>query len=189
MTPQGRGASARAQAARVSALVAPVVRDAGFDLEKVTVKRIGRRHVVRLVIDGDHGVDLESAAAVSRSVSTALDEAEAAGQTLFPGEYVLEVSSPGTDRPLTEPKHWRRNVGRLVTVPVREADGERVLTGRVVAADGSEVTLEVDGEPRRLPLSALGAGRVQVELRRLEEMPGEDELDEVPGGEEEGGSR
>ncbi len=67
-----------------------------------------------------------------------------------------------------------------MTVPVREADGERTLTGRVVAADGSEVTLEVDGEPRRLPLSALGAGRVQVELRRL---------DEVPGGEEEGESR
>src|SRR5690606_21599712 len=180
MTPQGRGAGARAQAARVSALVEPVVRDAGFDLEKVTVKRVGRRHVVRLVIDGDRGVDLDSVAAVSRSGSSALEEAEAAGQTRCRGGYVLEVSSPGTDRPLTEPRHWRRNVGRLVTVRVREADGERTLTGRVVAADGSEVTLEVDGEPRRLPLSALGAGRVQVELRRL---------DEVPGGEEEGESR
>lgn len=171
MTPQGRGAGARAQAARVSAVVAPVVRDAGFDLEKVTVTRIGRRHLVRLVIDGDHGVDLDSAADVSRSVSTALDEAEAAGQTLFPGEYVLEVSSPGTDRPLTEPRHWRRNVGRLVTVPVGEPDGERTVTGRVVAVDGSAVTLEVDGDRHRLPLSVLGAGRVQVELRKLDEAP------------------
>jgi ribosome maturation factor RimP len=173
MTPQNRGAGARARAARLTAVAEPVVHDAGFDLEGVTVSRVGRRHLVRLVIDGDAGVDLDAAADVSRSVSRALDEAEAAGEALFHSEYVLEVSSPGTDRPLTAPRHWRRNIGRLVTVPVAEAGGDRQLTGRVVAADDTAVTLEVDGADRRLPHHLIGAGRVQVELRRLAEAAGD----------------
>lgn len=181
MTPQHRGAGTRVRAARVTALAQPVVRGAGFDLEDVTVSRAGRRHLVRLVIDGDAGVDLDTAAEVSRSVSQALDEAEAAGDTLFDGEYVLEVSSPGTDRPLTQPQHWRRNVGRLVTVPVADAGRDRQVTGRVVTADDSAVTLEVDGVHRWLPYAVTGAGRVQVELRRLAEPEEADELAEAAG--------
>ena len=69
---------------------------------------------------------------MSRAVSAALDAAEEAGDAVVPGEYVLEVSSPGVDRPLTEPRHWRRNVGRLVAVTVT---GEGQVTGRVVAAE------------------------------------------------------
>jgi ribosome maturation factor RimP len=88
---------------------------------------------------------------------------------------VLEVSSPGVDRPLTEPRHWRRSVGRLVTVPVA---GEGRRTGRVVAAAASGVTLEVDGVPRELGYGQLGPGRVQVELRRLEEASEESSREE-----------
>jgi ribosome maturation factor RimP len=166
MTPRGHGAGLRAQAARLAEVIEPVTRRAGLDLEGVAVSRLGRRHLVRVVVDGDGGVDLDTVAEVSRSMSTALDAAEAAGATLVTGEYVLEVSSPGVDRPLTEARHWRRNVGRLVTVPVSQVSGTRRLTGRVVAADDARVVLEVEGAAHELAHDRLGPGRVQVELRR-----------------------
>ncbi len=92
-------------------LLAPVVAAAGYDLEDVTVTAAGRRSLVRVIVDADEGVDLDGVADVSRAVSNALDDGDA-----FAGPFVLEVSSPGVDRPLTEPRHWRRARGRLVTV-------------------------------------------------------------------------
>jgi len=139
-----------------------VTQEAGFDLERVSVSRAGRRHRVQVVVDRDQGVGLDAIAEVSRALSAALDRADEAGAAVMPGEYVLEVSSPGVDRPLTEPRHWRRNVGRLVAVTVA---GEGQVTGRVVAAGSSGVTLDMEGNVRELPYADLGPGRVQVELR------------------------
>jgi ribosome maturation factor RimP len=92
-----------------------------------------------------------------------------------PGAYTLEVSSPGVDRPLTLPRHWRRNVGRLVSVRV----GDRTITGRVTATDGATVTFDVDGASRVVALDELGPGRVQVEFTRLAEADFGDETDEA----------
>ena len=175
MTPRGRGTGLRARADRLTEVIAPVARRAGYDLEHVTVSRVGRRHLVRVIIDSDTGVDLDSIAAVSRKVSAALDAAEQAGGTLVSGEYVLEVSSPGVDRPLTQPRHWRRNRGRLVTVAVTEQGAIRRVTGRIVDAGERGVALEVDGAVREVAFKDLGAGRVRVELRPPEEDQGEGE--------------
>lgn len=163
---------------RLTAVIEPVTGRAGFDLERISVSRVGRRHSVQVVIDGDSGVGLDAIAEVSRAVSSALDAAEASGTAVVPGEYVLEVSSPGVDRPLTEPRHWRRNLGRLVTVP--GPDG-RSLTGRVLEATAEEVVLELAGGPCRLPYRQLGTGRVQVELRRSDGDPADDPLGEGEG--------
>ena len=78
---------------------------------------------------------------------------------------MLEVSSPGVDRPLTEPRHWRRAIGRLVGV---EVEGKAV-TGRVVGTDDAGVSLEIGGATRQVPWPQLGRGRVQVEFNRSEE--------------------
>lgn len=139
-------------------LLGPVVTSVGYDLEDVTVTAAGRRSLIRVIVDSDQGIDLDAVAEVSRAVSDSLD---AADSTAFAGPYVLEVSSPGVDRPLTEARHWRRAVGRLVTVPV----GDKTITGRVVSAD-SDVTLEVNGVPETHPLSELGKGKIQVEFNR-----------------------
>ena len=93
------------------------------------------------MVDSDHGVSLDDAADVSRDVSALLD----AGNALGDVPYTLEVSSPGVDRPLTEPRHWRRARGRLVRVKVT---GEGPVEGRVLAADADGVTLGLAGRRR-----------------------------------------
>jgi ribosome maturation factor RimP len=154
-------------------LVEPVVAAAGYDLEELSVVRMGRRFVVRVTIDRDGGVPLDGIAEVARAVSNALDEAEAAGGEVVAGEYQLEVSSPGVDRPLTAPRHWRRNVGRLVKVKVTGAG----VIGRVTAADDAGVTLDVDGNQREVPYADLGAGRVEIEFSRIDDIPDDDMVD------------
>jgi ribosome maturation factor RimP len=143
--------------ARLRELVLPVVTGAGYDLEEVTMTPAGRRSVVRVVVDRDGGVDLDAVAEVSRAVSAALDATDALGES----PYVLEVTSPGVDRPLREPRHWQRNVGRLVSV------GD--LTGRVRSVTADGVVLEVDGEQREIAFGELAEGRVILEFSRNED--------------------
>ena len=171
--------------ARLAGWIEPVVGAAGFDLEELVVTPAGRRSVVRVVVDQDQGVTLDDIAEVSRAVSEVLDKNDdGMGRT----PYVLEVTSPGVDRPLTEQRHWRRNTGRLVTVAVGPAGAAHEVTGRITAVDEAGVTLAVEAQgkpgakkkaptPRTVPWAELGSGRVQVEFGRP--GPGGDEHDDV----------
>lgn len=127
---------------------------AGYDLEDVVVTAAGRRSVVRVVVDRDGGIDLDAVADVSRAVSDVLDAADAFGDSA----YTLEVTSPGVDRPLTEPRHWRRNVGRLV-----EVDG---IKARILEVTDQGVALEVAGARRDVSHDELGTGKIIVEFSR-----------------------
>lgn len=157
-----------ADAERLTALLEPVVGSAGMDLESVRISAAGRRWLLRIVVDADNRPGLDEIALVSRSVSAELDASAVMGQA----PYTLEVSSPGVDRPLTEPRHWRRAVGRLVHAPLSRpasspTEPARYLTavqGRVVAAGVDVVTLEIEGERREFGYRDLGPGRVQVEF-------------------------
>lgn len=178
--------------ARLAAWIEPVVTGAGYDLEELVVTPAGRRSVVRVVVDRDQGVSLDDVADVSRAVSEVLDRNDG---DLGRAPYVLEVTSPGVDRPLTEPRHWRRNTGRLVTVTVGPAGSGEQVTGRVTAVDGEGVTLAVEKPgkpgakrrpptPRQVPWAQLGAGRVQVEFARPDRGGGQhddphDEIDVI----------
>jgi ribosome maturation factor RimP len=146
---------------RVYDALEPLVTAAGYDLEDVSVTAAGRRSVVRVVVDRDGGIDLDAVADVSRVVSEALDDSDVMGAA----SYGLEVTSPGVDRPLTLPRHWRRAVGRLVTVGVGAGGSIR---GRVRAADDVAITLDVEGDLQQHSLDALGPGHVQVEFAREE---------------------
>jgi ribosome maturation factor RimP len=121
-----------------------------------------------VVVDADGGVSLDDIALVSREASARLDDTGAMGEA----PYTLEVSSPGVDRPLMQPRHWRRAAGRLVRVPVTGPGGETSsVEGRVIAAGQAAVTLEVGGERREFGYAELGPGRVQVEFGRPEADP------------------
>jgi ribosome maturation factor RimP len=145
---------ARTTPAQLRELLDPVVASAGYDLEALEVSAAGRRSVVRVIVDRDGGVDLDAVADVSRAVSDALDAAGAFGES----PYVLEVTSPGVDRPLTEPRHWRRNIGRLVKTDA--------FTGRVKSVTDDGVAVEVSGNETFVAFTDLGPGKVEIEFSR-----------------------
>ena len=149
----------------IRAGIEPVVIAAGVDLEDLQIQSAGRREIVRVFVDRDGGVDLDTVSELSRSISTLLDDEPLNSQ--FAGTFVLEVSSPGVDRPLTETKHWRRAFDRLVEVQLR--DGSQV-TGRITEVEGDVLTLDVtEGRTtvtKSIPLSLVELGRVQVEFNR-----------------------
>jgi ribosome maturation factor RimP len=175
-----------AATSRLAGWIGPAVDAAGYDLEDLVVTPAGRRSVVRVVVDRDQGVTLDDIADVSRLVSDVLDRNDdGMGRT----PYVLEVSSPGVDRPLTEPRHWRRNAGRMVTVAVGVPGATEEVTGRITAVHDSGITLAVEGKgkpgakkrpptPREVPWVQLGNGRVQVEFGRPEPGGAHEDADE-----------
>lgn len=117
------------QSEAVRAVIEPVVAAAGLDLEGVQLQRAGSRLLLRVLVDRDGGVTLDEAAQAARELSEALDGSPVMGEQA----YLLDVGSPGVDRPLTLLRHWRRNAGRLVRITM--ADGS-VLLGRVGSASG-----------------------------------------------------
>ncbi|MFJ3086860.1 ribosome maturation factor RimP [Streptomyces sp. NPDC086838] len=153
------------QSERLRGLVEPLVSAEQLELEEIEVSRAGRRRVLRIVVDSDEGVELDACAELSRSISAKLDETDAMGED----EYVLEVSSPGADRPLTEHRHYVRNTGRLARLTLREG-GE--LVARIIAVDEDGLDLEVPGvkgrkpTARRIAFDEIAKARVELEFNR-----------------------
>jgi ribosome maturation factor RimP len=179
---QDRAGAAKAPAPlpdadRLARLLEPVIHAMGLDLESVRVTAAGRRRLLRVIVDGDGGVSLDTIALASRELAARLDGASDMGEL----PYTLEVSSPGVDRPLTERRHWRRAVGRLVIAPLTGAAGQHAgngmaqVEGRIAGASDRGVTLDTGGGLREYSYAELGPGRVQIEFGHLEPGPAEDD--------------
>ena len=141
-------------------LLAPVVEDAGASLEGVETTRAGRYSTVRVLVDlpdGPGDLDLDALSEVSRAVSAAVDEADP-----VKGRYTLEVSTPGAERALSTPRHFRRAVGHDVELVVEDDGVDAVLTGTITAADEDSVTLQADGRERVLALDDVRQARMVV---------------------------
>ncbi|MDT0547209.1 MULTISPECIES: ribosome maturation factor RimP [Streptomyces] len=153
------------QSERLRGLLEPLVSARDLDLEEVEVTPAGKRRVLRIVVDSDDGVQLDACAELSRAVSQTLDDADAMGQH----PYVLEVTSPGADRPLTETRHYRRATGRLIKARLAEG-GE--LVARITAVDDEGLDVEVPGvkgrrpTARRLAFKEISKARVEIEFNR-----------------------
>jgi ribosome maturation factor RimP len=156
------------QSERLRGLLEPLVAKRGLDLEEVRVTAAGKRRQLLVVVDSDEGVQLDTVAELSREISQTLDDADPMGGAA----YVLEVTSPGVDRPLTEPRHFRRNVGRLVKAQLA---GGGELVARVLAVDDDGLDLEVPGvkgrkpKPARLAFAEIAKARVEIEFNRKED--------------------
>ncbi|MGY2875403.1 ribosome maturation factor RimP [Marmoricola sp. URHA0025 HA25] len=144
---------------RLAGLLAEPIEALGLDLEAVDLSKAGKRSVLRVAVDKDGGVDMDDIAAATAEVSRVLDDSDVMGGC----SYTLEVSSPGVDRPLSLPRHWRRNTTRLVKVTL--ADGAEV-TGRIVVADEAGADLDVDGTTRRIGFDEVAKAKVQIEFKR-----------------------
>ncbi|MFJ8747773.1 ribosome maturation factor RimP [Streptomyces sp. NPDC102441] len=153
------------QSDRLRELLDPLVSAKELDLEEIEVSKAGRRRVLRVIVDSEDGVELDTCAELSRDISQTLDETDAMGE----GEYVLEVSSPGADRPLTEHRHYVRATGRLARLTLSEG-GE--LVARILGVDDEGLDLEVPGVKGRKPTSRRVAfdeitkARVEIEFNR-----------------------
>lgn len=149
--------------ADILAVVAPAVAAADLEVDRLEIASAGKRGVLRLFLDGDGpnglGPSLDQIAEATQAISRALDASDATGTQ----PYVLEVSSRGATRPLTEPKHYRRNRGRLVEI--QRVEGAPVL-GRIVAVADDAVTLQTDAGEATVPFAGVRRAVVQVELNR-----------------------
>ena len=151
--------------ARLEALLEAPVAELGLDLEAVEVTKAGKRQVLRVAVDRDGGISMDDIAEATRVVSQLLDENDVMGDAA----YTLEVSSPGVDRPLTLPRHWRRNVERLVKATL--SDGSS-LTGRIVRADDEAVVLRTNDKradsDRTVPFAEIRKAKIEIEFRAFD---------------------
>ena len=140
---------------RVRELVAPVVADVGADLYDVEFNG----GVLRILVDRDGGIDIDSIKTISRSSSRVLDDADP-----IPGRYTLEVSSPGLERPLRTREHFERAVGEQVKVKTfADVDGSRRFSGTVVGADDAGFVLEIDGATQAFTFDNVSKARTVFE--------------------------
>ena len=137
-------------------ILEPIASNMGLDLEDVEIKSAGKHSIVQVSIDKDGGINLDEVAQISNQISEALDATEVLGEK----PYTLEVGSPGIDRALTLPRHWRRNNGRLVKINF----GSNSEIGRIIESDEEKVSLEVKGKTRSINFDKIDKAFIQVEF-------------------------
>jgi ribosome maturation factor RimP len=151
---------------QISELVTPAVSDQGFYLEDVHVATPGNHRIVTCIVDGDASLNLDQVTSVSRVISELLDEAAFMGETPF----TLEVTSPGVDRPLTQPRHFSKNIDRLLKII--KIDGSEV-TGRILSNTDHDVTLTVltkkESTEQTVLLSDIKRAVVEIEFNRKDD--------------------
>nr|MCW2728859.1 ribosome maturation factor RimP [Aeromicrobium sp.] len=140
-------------------LVESTVSSLGLDLEALDLTPAGKKRVLRIAVDRDGGVGIDHIIDATRALNEALDSSDVMGDE----PYTLEVTSRGVDRPLTEPRHWRRNEGRLVRL--RLAADDSSVDGRIGASDDTGV--EIAGRTTtRYSYTDITSALVQTELNR-----------------------
>jgi ribosome maturation factor RimP len=137
-------------------ILEPIASNMGLDLEDVEIKSAGKHSIVQVSIDKDGGINLDEVAQISNQISEALDAKDVLGEK----PYTLEVGSPGIDRALTLPRHWRRNNGRLVKINF----GSNSEIGRIIESDDEKVSLEVKGKTRSINFDKIDKAFIQVEF-------------------------
>jgi len=137
-------------------ILEPIASNMGLDLEDVEIKSAGKHSIVQVSIDKDGGINLDEVAQISNQISEALDAKDILGEK----PYTLEVGSPGIERALTLPRHWRRNNGRLVKINF----GSNTEIGRIMESDDEKVSLEVKGKTRSINFDKIDKAFVQVEF-------------------------
>ena len=150
---------------QISEHITPALHKAGYFLEDVNLVSPGQHRIVTVIVDGESALNLDQVTVASKLVSELLDEATFMGETPF----TLEVTSPGIDRPLTLPRHFAKNVDRLLKVT--KTDGV-VVTGRILSNTDSDVTLSVtekkDVKEVVISLDAIKRAQVEIEFNRKE---------------------
>lgn len=142
--------------ATLNTLIEPVVSAMGFELWGVDYLAQGKHSRLVVYIDSDNGVTVDDCADISRQIGAVLDVEDP-----ISGEYRLEVSSPGMDRPLFDIEHFARFKGHKVMIRLHSPfDGRRKFQGLLAGVEGDEVLLQLDGEEYCFPIDAIDQARI-----------------------------
>lgn len=147
--------------AAVQQIVSPIATEFEVDLEDIEIRKAGNRDLVKIVVDKASGISLDEIAAITKEISEALD-----GLDQLNSPFTLEVTSPGVDRPLTLPRHWQRNLNRLVKVWPNEGE---IVEGRIIEVGDQHVLLQVKQQQRNYLFSSISKAVVQVEFNKPKE--------------------
>ena len=140
----------------ISAAITPALSDLGFYLEDITITSAGRRSMLTVIVDGDTHLSLDQVTVATKAISEIVENIQSLGQTPF----TLEVTSPGLDRPLTKPRHWRKNIDRLVKIVL--LDGKEIK-GRV--KDATEILATVDEQA--VKFSDIKRATLEIEFKQV----------------------
>ena len=146
----------------IAVAITPAIEAAGCYLEEVTLTPAGKRKIMTVIVDGDTNLSLDQVTAVSKEVSAIVEVLPALGDTPF----TLEVTSPGVDRPLTNPRHWRKNHGRLINVTLHD---QKSVKGRI--GDSTEIDVEIDSV--KIAYSAIKRALIEIEFKSLKSAESE----------------
>ena len=140
----------------IIAVITPALEALGFYLEDVTITSAGRRSMLTVIVDGDTHLSLDQVTVATKAISEIVENIQSLGQAPF----TLEVTSPGLDRPLTKPRHWRKNIDRLVKIVL--SDGKEIK-GRV--KDATEISATVDEQV--VKFSDIKRATLEIEFKQV----------------------
>jgi ribosome maturation factor RimP len=140
----------------ISAAITPALSNLGFYLEDVVITTAGRRSMITVIVDGDTHLSLDQVTQVTKAIGEIIESIQSLGQSPF----TLEVTSPGLDRPLTKPRHWRKNINRLVKVVL--LDGKEIK-GRV--RDSTQISATIDEQV--INLSEIKRATLEIEFKQV----------------------
>ncbi|MFM8190659.1 MAG: ribosome maturation factor RimP [Candidatus Nanopelagicus sp.] len=140
----------------ISAAITPALSNLGFYLEDVVITTAGRRSMITVIVDGDTHLSLDQVTQVTKAIGEIIENIQSLGQSPF----TLEVTSPGLDRPLTKPRHWRKNINRLVKVVL--LDGKEIK-GRV--RDSTQISVTIDEQV--INLSDIKRATLEIEFKQV----------------------
>ncbi len=140
----------------ISAAITPALSDLGFYLEDITITSAGRRSMITVIVDGDNHLSLDQVTVATKAIGEIVENIQSLGESAF----TLEVTSPGLDRPLTKPRHWRKNIDRLVKIVL--LDGKEIK-GRV--KDVSEISTTLDDQV--VKFSEIKRATLEIEFKQV----------------------
>ena len=140
----------------IAAVITPAIQALGFYLEDLTITSAGRRSMLTVIVDGDTHLSLDQVTSATKAITEIVEGIQSLGQTPF----TLEVTSPGLDRPLTKPRHWRKNIDRLVKIVL--LDGKEIK-GRV--KDATEISATVDEQV--VKFSDIKRATLEIEFKQV----------------------
>jgi ribosome maturation factor RimP len=155
---RGKGGDMAQLAKEVAREIEPLVEQEGLELVHVEYVTQSGSRMLRVLVDKEGGITVDDCQKISELIGPALD-----ASSLLRMRYVLEVSSPGFDRPLTKEKDFIRFAGQPVKIRTHSPiDGKRTLSGKLQGLNGSDVVLDVDGSELRIPVPEMASARLDL---------------------------